>query len=228
MRLFINTLTCDVIEKGLENSNPHVTEVISPDLYASREVRIKVAESYFNDMASEEDFTDDLQKLREYINSENGKEYRKKVLSELEFNTMINNIISQYKNDLHAIETPAEFAQLIYASGLMKEIYKRGRKIYRFSPMFEYPWGLVGKAYEEEDDNQEIKSPKVVDGDVLDGILTFNKFGKPAVKVGQNFYECESYPQFKIGSKVSFTVRVRPKIGGKGVFWLSSNLKLIK
>lgn len=228
MRLFINTLTCDVIEKGLENSNPHVTEVISPDLYASREVRIKVAESYFNDMASEEDFTDDLQKLREYINSENGKEYRKKVLSELEFNTMINNIISQYRNDLHAIETPAEFAQLIYASGLMKEIYKRGRKIYRFSPMFEYPWGLVGKAYEEEDDNQEIKFPRVVDGDVLDGILTFNKFGNPAVKVGQNFYECESYPQFKIGSKVSFTVRVRPRIGGKGVFWLSSDLKLIK
>lgn len=227
MRLFINTLTCDVIEKGLENSNPHVTEVISPDLYASREVRIKVAESYFNDMASEEDFTDDLQKLREYINSESGKEFRKKVLSELEFNTMINNIISLYRNDLHAIETPAEFAQLIYASGLMKEIYKRGRKIYRFSPMFEYPWGLVGKAYEEDDDSQE-KPRRGADGDVLEGILTINKSGNPAVKVGQYFYECESSPKFRVGSKVSFTVRMRPRIGGKGVFWLSSDIKLIK
>lgn len=228
MRLFINTLTCDVIEKGLENSNAHVTEVISPDLYASREVRIKVAESYFNDMASEEDFTDDLQKLREYINSENGKEYRKKVLSELEFNTMINNIISLYRNELHAVETPAEFAQLIYASGLMKEIYKRGRKIYRFSPMFEYPWGLVGKSSEEDDDNQESKSRKVEDGDVLEGILILNKFGKRAVRVGPNLYECEGPIQFEIGSKVSFTVRKLRKMGGKGFFWMSSDLKLIE
>jgi len=228
MRLFINTLTTDVIDKGLENSNPHVKEVISPDLYASREVRIKVAESYFNDMASEEDFTDDLQKLREYINSENGKEFRKKILSESEFNTLLNNIIITYKHDLRAVETPAEFAQLIYASGLMKEIYKRGRKIYRFSPMFEYPWGLVGKSYEEDDDNQEEKLIRVNDGNILEGILTINKFGKPAVNVGDRMYECESYTNFSVGTKVSFTVRMRPKVGKKGAFWLSSDLKKIK
>lgn len=231
MRLFINTLTCDVIEKGLENSNPHVTEVISPDLYASREVRIKVAESYFNDMASEEDFTDDLQKLREYINSENGKEYRKKVLSELEFNTMINNIISQYRNDLHAIETPAEFAQLIYASGLMKEIYKRGHKVYRFSPMFEYPWGLVGKSIEEDEDNagktQKYSIPK--EGDILEGTLTLNPKGRRTVVTDDGYaYECEDVPyNIKLNTRVRFTYIRRKKIGG-GYHRMSANIERIK
>lgn len=231
MRLFINTLTCDVIEKGLENSNPHVTEVISPDLYASREVRIKVAESYFNDMASEEDFTDDLQKLREYINSENGKEYRKKVLSELEFNTMINNIISQYRNDLHAIETPAEFAQLIYASGLMKEIYKRGHKVYRFSPMFEYPWGLAGKSIEEDEENagkiQKNFIPK--EGDILEGTLTLNPQGRRTVVTDEGYpYECEDIPyNIKLNTRVRFTYKRRKKIGG-GYYRMSTNIERIQ
>lgn len=231
MRLFINTLTCDVIEKGLENSNPHVTEVISPDLYASREVRIKVAESYFNDMASEEDFTDDLQKLREYINSENGKEYRKKVLSELEFNTMINNIISQYRNDLHAIETQAEFVQLIYASGLMKEIYKRGHKVYRFSPMFEYPWGLVGKSIEDDEENagkiQKNFIPK--EGDILEGTLKLNSKGRPTVVTDDGYaYECEDIPyNIKLNTRVRFTYIRRKKIGG-GYHHMSTNIERIK
>ena len=230
MRLFINTLSCDVIEKGLENSNPHVTEVISPDLYASREVRIKVAESYFNDMASEEDFTDDLQKLREYINSESGKEYRKKVLSELEFNTMINNIISLYKNDLHAIETPTEFAQLIYASGLMKEIYKRGRKVYRFSPMFEYPWGLVGKSIDEDEETTEKRSRNVFprEGDVLEGTLTLNPKGKPTVVTEDGCaYECEVKPHnIRLNTRVRFTYIRRMRIGG-GYYRMSTNIQRI-
>lgn len=231
MRLFINTLTCDVIEKGLENSNPHVTEVISPDLYASREVRIKVAESYFNDMASEEDFTDDLQKLREYINSENGKEYRKKVLSELEFNTMINNIISQYRNDLHAIETQAEFVQLIYASGLMKEIYKRGHKVYRFSPMFEYPWGLVGKSIEDDEENAGKIQKNFIptEGDILEGTLKLNSKGRPTVVTDDGYaYECEDIPyNIKLNTRVRFTYIRRKKIGG-GYHHMSTNIERIK
>lgn len=227
MRLFINTLTTDVIDKGLENSYPHVHEVISPEIYASREVRIKVAESYFNDMASEEDFTVDLQKLRDFINSEKGKDFRKKTLDELEFNTLLNNIIEIYRHDLRAVETPAELAQLIYASGLMKEVYRRGHKIYKFSPMFEYPWGLAGKLY-DEDDTQDERPTKIKDGDVLEGILDLNKFGKPAVKVGEWWYECEGYTRLPMGSKVSFTVHKRPKVGKKGVFNMASDLKLIR
>ena len=60
---------------------------------------------------------------------------------------MINNIISLYRNDLHTVETPAEFAQLIYASGLMKEIYKRGHKIYRFSPFYAFVYHFISVIY---------------------------------------------------------------------------------
>lgn len=225
MRLFINTLTTDVLDKGLENSRTYVTEVISPDLYASREVRIKAAESYFNDMASEEDFTDDLQKVREFINSEIGKEYRKKALNESEFNEFMRVIIDTYKNNLHAVETPSELAQLIYASGLMKEIYKRGRKIYRFAPMYEYAWGLVGKSYEDDDEVQIAGlSPKINEGDILEGELIYGCKGRLTVKVGNRYYECESRSNIKIGSKVRFKVIKRPKVGSSGFFYMSSDL----
>lgn len=230
MRLFINTLTTDVIDKGLENSNPHVTEVISPDLYASREVRIKVADSYFNDMASEEDFTDDLQKVREFINSENGKDFRKKVLSETEFNEFLNNIINLYRNDLRAVETSSELAQLIYASGLMKEVYKRGRKIYRFSPMYEYPWGLVGKSIDDDDDRMLSSRKKYVpqENDVLEGTLKLNPKGRYTVLTDDGFpYECEGIPRtIALNSRVKFTYIKRAKIGG-GYHRMSTDIEPI-
>lgn len=230
MRLFINTLTTDVIDKGLENSNPHVTEVISPDLYASREVRIKVADSYFNDMASEEDFTDDLQKVREFINSESGKDFRKKVLTEAEFNELMNSIINMYRNDLRAAETPSELAQLIYASGLMKEIYKRGRKIYRFSPMFEYPWGLVGKSIDEDDEKLSSVKRKYIpqENEILEGTLRLNPKGRYTVLTDDGFaYECEGIPRgVSLNSRVRFMYVKRDKIGG-GYHRMSTNVEPI-
>lgn len=175
MRPFINTLTADVLKKGLENSNSYVQEVISPNIYASREVRIKVAESYFNDMASEEDFTDDLQKVRSFINSEQGKDFRKKTLTETEFNNFLQKIMIIYENEMNAVDSPLELAQLIYASGLMKEIYKPGKKIYKFAPMFEYPWGLQGKSEDEEETRNskynynkcELEEGKTYDGRII-------------------------------------------------------------
>lgn len=232
MRLFINTLTTDVIDKGLENSNPHVTEVISPDLYASREVRIKVADSYFNDMASEEDFTDDLQKVREFINSETGKDFRKKILSEAEFNELMNSIINVYRNDLRAVETPSELAQLIYASGIMKEIYKRGRKIYRFSPMYEYPWGLVGKSIDDDDEKPSSYSTKrqysPQENDILEGTLRINPRGRyTVISEDGHPYECEGIPQgIPLNSKVRFMYIRRSKIGG-GYYRMSTNIEAI-
>ena len=182
-------------------------------------------------MASEEDFTDDLQKLREYINSENGKEYRKKVLSELEFNTMINNIISLYRNDLHAVETPAEFAQLIYASGLMKEIYKRGHKIYRFSPMFEYPWGLVGKSIDDDDEKTSVTKRKHIpqENDILEGTLRKNRKGRYIVYTDDRFaYECECIPKgIDLNTRVRFTYIKRNKIGGSDLR-MSTNIEAVE
>lgn len=226
LRLFINTLTTDVLTKGLENSNKHVHEVISPEIYAAREVRIKAAESYFNDMASEEDFTDDLLKVRDFINSEHGKDFRLKILNEEQFNKMREEILRIYKDSLHAVDNTDELAQLIYASGLMKEIYKPGRKIYRFAPMYEYAWGLAGKSEDDESQSsqaykrnspypQRKRSEKVKEWDVLEGVLEQRR-SKLYVTCDNKLYKCKRpYPlNISLGVRVRFTIENVPKPDG--------------
>lgn len=229
MRPFINTLTGDVLDKGIANSNPRVNKILSSEIYASREVRIKAANSYFNDLASEEDFTVDLLKFREFINSDRGQDYRKKSLSESEFTNLIHSILEVYKNDLKAVESENDLSQLLYASGVMKEVYKPGHKIYKFAPMYEYAWSLKGKDIEEKEINVFKKKQMPQDGDILAGIITKNRKNKLAAKANGFYYECiNQYQNSKIplGTNVLFTVEKTPKMGG-GYYYLAKDLKNI-
>lgn len=234
MRPFINTLTTDVIKKGLENSYSHVQEIISPNIYASREVRSKVAESYFNDMASEEDFTDDLQKVRSFINSEQGKDFRKKTLTESEFNSFLQQIMTLYANEMNAVESPLELAQLIYASGLMKEVYKPGRKIYKFAPMFEYPWGLQGKSEDEEDAHSSrynYKKHELEEGKIYEGKIII-KYGNKRIQTDAYykplFIRGEILPsEFLEDDIVTFVARKEPdKDNPQNDFWFATEVQI--
>lgn len=227
LRLFINTLTKDVLSKGLENSNKNLKEVISSEIYASRETRTKAADSYFNDMASEEDFTDDLKKVKDFIHDERGLKYRKKTLSEVEFNEMLIDMFDIYRNAFRSVETVREFAQLIYASGLMKEVYKPGRKIYIFAPMFEYAWGLSGKSEDEETNQTRIKpnnhnqfQKRTVEKE-FEGVL-LKESDRLYVTQGPKKYKCMlPYPDKKLIGK---RVRCIIKCNKQGSFPLATNV----
>lgn len=152
LRPFINTLNNDVLSAAQADANPYVHEILPPKYYATREVRIKVAEAYFNDMASEEDFTDDLKYVKDFINSEAGSDFRYKNLTENEFTHFLSKIIEIYRGELKSVETPADLSRLLYASGLMREVYKPGHKIYKFATMYVYAWGLKSRNEIDEDD----------------------------------------------------------------------------
>ena len=66
------------MERALEQliPNRYVTSIIGSEIYATRDVRIKAANSYFDDLARDE-FSNDLKFLRDYLNSEAGINFRK-------------------------------------------------------------------------------------------------------------------------------------------------------
>lgn len=223
LRPFIRTMSQEVLDLGIANNNAHVKEVLPARIYASRDVRISVAESYFNDMASEKDFSDYLQNVKDYIHSDEGSAYRKKVLSEPEFNSFVQNVLEIHGVRPQVIDTVSDLKQLLYASGLIKEVYKPGKKLYRFASMYDYAWGL--KNTKDEDQNEP--NSRLKNGDTLEGTMIFNKKGRPAVKVGNYEYECEGPTNVRVGSRVRFEVIIRPKIGSRGVFFMSSKIRQI-
>lgn len=222
LRPFIRTMSQEVLDLGIANNNAHVKEVLPAQIYASRDVRISVAESYFNDMASEKDFSDYLQNVKDYILSDEGSAYRKKVLSEPEFNSFVQNVLEIHGIRPQVIDTVSDLKQLLYASGLMKEVYKPGYKLYRFASMYDYAWGLKTTNEDQNEPNSRLKN-----GDVLEGTMIFNKKGRPAVKVGNYEYECEESTNVRVGSRVRFEVIIRPKIGSRRVFFMSSKIRQI-
>lgn len=219
LRPFIRTMSKEVLDLGIANNNAHVKEILPPRIYASREVRISVAESYFNDMASEKDFSDYLQNVKDYIHSDEGSAYRKKILSEPEFNAFVQNVLEIHGVRPQVIDTVSDLKLLLYASGLMKEVYKPGRKIYRFASMYDYAWGL--KSAKEEDINRptpkglhDVRDTEGIpqDGCILEGVLIRNEQGKFTVRVNDRtgrpfYYECEHFVhRHYLGKRVQFEV----------------------
>lgn len=206
LRPFIRTMSTEVLDLGIANNRTYVKEILSPRIYASRDVRIDVADGYFRDMASEKDFSDYLQNVKDYIHSEEGSNYRKKVLTEPEFNTFVQNVLEIYGRRPQVIDSAMDLKQLLYASGLMKEVYKPGKKVYRFASMYDYAWGLKSNdSYSERNKptprtQNDIRNSEGIpqDGCTLEGVLMRNGRNKFTVRVYDGadrpfYYECQHY-----------------------------------
>lgn len=149
LRPFINTMDHNAIEQALAVLIPNrdVRSIISPDIYASRDVRIKAANSYFDDLARDE-FSNDLTFLRKFLNSEKGIEYRKKTLSEEEFASMIDMVLDNYT--LTQCQHPEDFITMLQANGIIDERFISGQKVWRFAPMYMYAWKLSSTKYDKD------------------------------------------------------------------------------
>lgn len=143
VRPFINTLDNNAIELALAKliKFGYVQEIIHSEIYASRNVRIKAAETYFNDLTMDTSLTD-LISFKNYINSDKGQDFRFKTLNETEFNSLINSVYDSNKDDFKEINKPEDLKSLLYACGIMHEHITRGGKLYSFAPMYAYSWGL--------------------------------------------------------------------------------------
>lgn len=149
LRPFINTFDHNAVDKALGRTERYVKEIISPEIYASREVRNDSTNKYFLDLAQDE-FSRDLLKFKDVLMSAAGEPFRFKSLTETQFNDLINLVFSKIE-DSPVVKSSDDLISLIIANGIMAEKITNIGKFYRFASIYHYAWGLENGKLESED-----------------------------------------------------------------------------
>ena len=148
LRPFINRLDGNAVDKALAISNRYVKEIISPSIYASKEVRDKATDSYFEDLTRDK-FSKDLENLRTFIRSNKGESFRYKSLSEEQYANLLNEVFAMIQ-DNSVIKTIKDLDNLISANGIMARKPTSHGTYYVFAPIYFYSWGLKDGDLEKE------------------------------------------------------------------------------
>ena len=180
---------------------------MSSEIYASREVRIKATNTYFNDLA-QDDYSRDLLVFKEYLNSDKGKEFRLKTLKQELFDEMIQRICNEESDRLSVIKTENDLKTILYANGIIAEKPTRGGLVYRFAKMYWYAWGLSGTEIEDESATRPKVNPQSVThpkGKLI-GVLSVikNKFKVIYDSIDYIIADFSDEEHFVEGAKVEF------------------------
>ena len=159
LRPFINTLDSNAVDEALAKSERYVQSIISYEIYASRTVREKTTETYFNDLAHDE-FSQDLSHFRDVVRSSK-KKYTFKELNEDLYEELISDTFNRIV-DSSVVKTPEDLTRLIEANGIMAKIPTRKGNYYRFAPIYWYSWGLANSEL-EKNEKKESKKAKLED-----------------------------------------------------------------
>ncbi len=149
LRPFINTLDSNAVEQALSETKKYIREIISPEIYASKSVREKTTNRYFDDLTQDE-FSKDLRYLRDIIGSDYGKKYQFKSLTEYLFEELVNDVFSRI-HESEVISSPKDLKDMIMANGIMAKVPTRDGTYYRFASIYWYSWGLVNSDLENEE-----------------------------------------------------------------------------
>lgn len=203
LRPFINMLDGNAVELALQKTEKHVKQIISPEIYASRDVRLKTATSYFNDL-TQDDFSKDLICFKDFINSDKGQEFRYKSLSEETFNLLIKFVFNDYFNSglFKSVRSQDDLKTLLYANGIVAEKVKPGGKIYQFASMYTYVWALKSSELDKE------ATKSIMDGMELKG---YYSAARKSVCVYGRYYKVKNfYKETSVfdGDSVSFVLEI--------------------
>ena len=140
LRPFINTLDGNAVDKALGRTERYVKEIISPNIYASKDVREKATESYFDDLAKDP-FSKDLLKLRDFIRSDKGNNFKYKSLTEAQYANLLKNVFDSI-NGSEVVKTEKDLDNMISANGIIARKPTSHGIYYVFAPIYFYSWGL--------------------------------------------------------------------------------------
>lgn len=213
LRPFIKMLDGNAIEQALAKTERYVTEIISPDIYASRKVRIDTADYYFSDLAQDA-YSTNILKLRDFINSNDGEAYRYKSLKEAQFENLMKEVFKRIGDDDPVIKTIDDLWRLIEANGIMAEKITTGGKYYRFAPIYWYAWGLGNSEFEKRESKekkrglQRINQIKNLKGE-------FDKRNNWVVTASGKHYYAKKFsdPEIYNGADVMFDIELDPTKG---------------
>lgn len=225
LRPFINTLSDDVLSRGMQDNSPHVQCVLRSDYYAATDVREKAANDYFDDLTSDRDYSSDLRFVRDFLRSDSGKDYRYKTLTEESYNNLMRGTMDSYAQDMKSVRNVSELSDLLQASGVAREEVRRGGKLYRFALMFHYVWGLQSTSYDTEISfrpAQPVEIAKPKEGDICLGTVT----DRGTIEHRGLYYRIESNEEsFPAGAKVRFRVCSKPHYGDESKrFYYADNI----
>ena len=226
MRPFINTFDHNAVDKALGRTERYVKEIISPEIYASREVRINSTDKYFNDLAKDE-FSRDLLKFKDVLMSAFGEQFRYKSLTEIQFNDLITLVFSKI-DDSPVVKTSDDLISLIFANGIMSEKVTTIGKFYRFASIYHYAWGLANGELESEEKKKkkEEKAKPVLpeENKLYEGEAKAKGTRLIAVtpELPNKEFIIKRVPFGLIDSdRISFYLEGQPSYTGKGTFWFA-------
>ncbi len=203
LRPFINMLDGNAVDLALQKTQKYVKQIIPPEIYASREVRLRTATSYFEDL-TQDDFSKDLICVKDFINSDKGQEFRYKALSEESFNLLIKFIFNEYHDSglFKSVRSQDDLKNLLYANGIVAEKVKPGGKIYQFASMYTYVWALKSSELDKD------ASRGLMDGMIMKG---YYNAARKAVCVYGRYYKIKSFMENETvydGDHVSFCLEI--------------------
>ena len=203
LRPFINMLDGNAVELALQKTEKHVKQIISSEIYASRDVRLKTATSYFDDL-TQDDFSKDLICFKDFINSDKGQEFRYKSLPEETFNLLIKFVFNDYFNSglFKSVRSQDDLKTLLYANGIVAEKVKPGGKIYQFASMYTYVWALKSSELDKE------TTKNIMDGMELKG---YYSAVRKSVCVYGKYYKVKNFSESNTvfdGDNVSFILEI--------------------
>lgn len=168
LRPFINTMDNNAIDRALSRTEKYIKELVSPEIYASKDVRDHTTETYFNDL-TQDAFSKDLQKLKEVIRTAGGEKFRYKSLNEQLFNELLTTTFERI-GDSEVVKTTKDLKDMIFANGIMAEKITTKGRYYRFAPIYHYTWGLENSDLEFEDRREKKKNKiEAIDKKIEDG-----------------------------------------------------------
>lgn len=239
LRPFINTMDNNAIDRALAKTEKYIKELVSPEIYASKDVRDHTTETYFNDL-TQDAFSKDLQKLREVIRTAGGEKFRYKSLNEQLFNELLSTTLERI-GDSEVVKTIKDLKDMIFANGIMAEKITTKGRFYRFAPIYHYTWGLENSEL-ESDDRREKRKAKVVtankrieDGKTYEGkvIEITTTYGRKVKRIKSPVYyrplEMRNtlYDEFYEDEIVTFVARKEPdKKNPKEDFWYADSIRL--
>lgn len=241
LRPFINRLDENAVDKALGRTERHVTEIISPSIYASKEVRDKATDSYFDDLVRDP-FCKDLGKLRDFIRSTKGENYRYKSLKEEDYDNLLKEVYAMIPES-EVVKSERDLSDLISAMGIMARKPTSHGTYYIFAPIYFYSWGLRDGDLEKENKHGYKKEEINLKKKPEEGVEYHGHIEKRTLYGNRSFYvavpdasEKLNVTSFKIGNKpldineddnVIFTVFSEPNYAKKGeLFWKVRNISI--
>lgn len=180
-QLFVNILR-EAVDEALTSTESNITEIISPRIYTSAEIRKEAANELFENLVKDP-YCKALAEFQYVVFSAQNGKYRYKSLDGNKFEALINETSTQINPHDYG-HNKEDLINMIFANGIMTANQTTKGKSFVFAPLYWFPWGLQDD--DEDPDLKKVETIGKIIKDVGDSAIGagFKEFGVAATAVG--------------------------------------------